>query len=371
MKTLLLLLFFVFALGEARAGVTVSLSSSVQNSARGTELIFSGTIINTSATDKVFLNDLAFSLSGASATCLAPEVNSFFANVPGILLPGESYTVSEVFRVMLVGGAPAGGYGGTVTLLGGVDIFSATNLAGASFTVLSPAVSIVATDASAAEFGGDSGSFTVTRSGGTGVELPVTLGIGGTAVNGATFSAIASSLTLPIGAASATVVIAPIPNDTAEGERTAILAIAPSPLYNIDALAADTVTIHDKPTDDWRFQNFGGAANSPAAADAADFEGDGIANLVEFALGLSPLLPDFSALPAPVLSGGFLTLSYVPNTLATDVTFTVESSTDLTSWGTADVDAVTIGAPPGGFTFRYKHPPGQSPGAFLRLRVSR
>src|SRR2546430_2055859 len=100
----------------ARAGLTVSLVSAIQNSAKGRTLVFSGTLTNTGTTDQLFLNDIQFALTGSAANYLVPDTNSFFANVPGILLPGENYT-GELFRVALSGSASADDYTGTVSVL--------------------------------------------------------------------------------------------------------------------------------------------------------------------------------------------------------------------------------------------------------------
>ncbi len=357
----------------AYAGLSMSLSASVQNSARGRELVFSGTLTNTSSTDKLFLNDIAPTLSGASATNLSFQPNSFFSNVPGVLLPSESYSNDEVFRVSLKGTAPAGDYGGTVTVRGGADIFANGDLASAGFTILSPDVNLAATDANASEQGPDPGVFTISRTGSTTIDLPVFFAISGTAVNGSAYNAIAPAGTIPAGSSSTTITITPIPNNVAEGDRSVNLLLTSSSAYNLGLTITDTVTIHDKPADAWRFQEFGANANDPAAADASDWDHDGIQNLLEFALDLNPKASDTTALPAAVITNDYLTISFVPNTDATDVNFIVEASTDLTSWNTTDVEDITgpNPNPPGLRTFRYKFAVGPTSKAFLRLRVAR
>ena len=259
------LIFLCLACGVAFGDLVVSLSPAVEYGGHGAEIVFSGTLTNSSATDKVFLNDIAFSLTGASATYLTPESNSYFANVPGILLPGESYAGGEIFRVILSPGAPTGDYVGTVSLSGGADITAAGNLASLSFTV------------------------------------------------------------------------------------------------------------RETPMENWRFENFGADWNTPQAGDTADFENDGIPNILEYGLDLNPKLSDNFALPSPFISAGYLTLSYMPNLSATDLAFAVESSTDLLNWGTTDVVDLTpvVPIPPGSKTYRYKYPVSQAPHAFLRLRVTR
>jgi hypothetical protein len=139
MKTLHLLIFlFCVALTHVNAALQLSLTPSVQSSAKGAEIVFTGALTNTSATDRLFINDISFALSGASATNLTPATNAFFTNVPGILLPNESYAVGEVFRIVLSAGAPFGEYGGTVSILGGTSITATTSLANTAFTIRVP-----------------------------------------------------------------------------------------------------------------------------------------------------------------------------------------------------------------------------------------
>lgn len=78
---------------------------------------------------------------------------------------------------------------------------------------------------------------------------------------------------------------------------------------------------------DWRLANFGSTANSGLGADAADFDGDGISNLVEYATGTNPTVAN-----APVVvagrTGDFLTLSY-PVIADASLVYRVLGSNDL------------------------------------------
>ena len=357
---------------SASATLTISLTSAVQNAARGTERVVSGTLTNTSATQKVFLNDLHATMSGGAVVHLALRSNDFFANVPGILLPGESYT-GPIFRVALGAAAPADDYEGTITLDGGADIYATTRLAAATFTILSPEVNVVATDPSASEFGPDSGALQISRTGRTDIALAVPGSIAGSATNGTTYQSISPALTIPANASSIPVTITPIPDNIAQGDRLAILSLNPTTDHNLGLNITAAVTIHDKPADAWRFANFGANANSPAAADGADWDFDGIKNVVEFALALEPKQPDAGALPSAFVSGGYLTLSYVPNSAATDVTYAVEASTDFATWSTSDVEFVSVAnpSPPNRVTVRYNHPVSLTSRVFLRLSIAR
>ena len=113
-----------------------------------------------------------------------------------------------------------------------------------------PVVSITATDASAAETGLDTGSFTIARTGDTTATLAVTLARTGTATNGTDYTSISGTtpytFTIPAGAASTTVTITPVNDATNEGSETVILTInANASLYTLGTPTAATVTIAD------------------------------------------------------------------------------------------------------------------------------
>lgn len=151
------------------------------------------------------------------------------------------------------------------------------------------------------------------------------------------------------------------------------MTLSPSTAFNLGGNTSATVTIHDLPADAWRWQNFGANANDPAAADSADWDADGIENLVEYALALDPKAADPGGLPEPSIDGNFLTFSYVPNSAALDLSYVVEAATNFTLWDAADVEAVTVAnpLPPNRVTVRYRHPLSVADRAFLRLSITR
>jgi len=74
-----------------------------------------------------------------------------------------------------------------------------------------------------------------------------------------------------------------------------------------------------------------GSSGIIGAANAAD--NDGVANLIKFALGLTPGKDDVAGLPTAALSGTQLTLTYVPAVSATGATtIYAQSSSDLKNW---------------------------------------
>lgn len=110
-----------------------------------------------------------------------------------------------------------------------------------------PVVSIVATDANAAEAGLDPGTFTVSRTGPTAAALTVSLTRSGTATSGSDYQAIASplSLVIPAGSASATLTVTPIQDTLLEGPETVIETINANASYTVGSPATATVTIAD------------------------------------------------------------------------------------------------------------------------------
>ena len=122
-----------------RADVAFFLTPAVQSGLGSNEVVFTGTLINTSLTGNLFLNNIQFGFIDEATGYLTADTNVFFANVPGILLPGETYS-DVVFAIAINPATPPGQYFGFVTLQGGTNIFAANNLASPFFEVtLSPA----------------------------------------------------------------------------------------------------------------------------------------------------------------------------------------------------------------------------------------
>ena len=313
------------------AALEFTLTPAVQSGAVGTEVTFAGTLRNTSTTDNLFLNNIQSHFSGEALSALATDSNVFFANVPGILLPGETYT-GPILTIAINSSAAPGDYSGSVTIQGGTDIFALNDLQAQDLQVSSPLVSILATTPDASEFGAVPAVFTVSRSGSVNYDLLVSYAIAGSAINGVRYNSLLGSVTVPTGAATTAINISPIPNNVAEGDQSVILSISPFASYNIGAPAIATAIVHDKPIDAWRLQQFGADANVPEiAGDTADPDGDGITNLMEYGLFADPNVSSVADLPSVAISGNHLQLSFRRNTSATDITYIVEASSDLAS----------------------------------------
>ena len=124
----------------------------------------------------------------------------------------------------------------------------------------------------------------------------------------------------------------------------------------------------------WRFTNFGSYDSLASAADSADPDGDGLNNLLEYALGLNPNAS--GTLPASlVLNGANLEYSYTRSTAAKDngVTYQIEWSDTLAagSWSTETVNQQITSTQGALETVKASVPKGNGGKRFMRLRVAR
>ena len=108
----------------------------------------------------------------------------------------------------------------------------------------SPTVRIEATTPIAME-GGSAGQFTVYRTKMTTEALTVGYSIDGTAVANGHYTALPGSVTLPVGAASASITVQAIENAVYEGPTSVVLTLLPSAHYDLGADTTATVTVAD------------------------------------------------------------------------------------------------------------------------------
>ncbi len=91
----------------------------------------------------------------------------------------------------------------------------------------------------------------------------------------------------------------------------------------------------------WRLATLGTTSNSGNASDTYDFDGDGVANLLEYALGTLPAESASQALPVAGTSGNRLTLTFFR--AVGNLTYIVEASPDLASWTTVAINPGSVG----------------------------
>jgi Calx-beta domain-containing protein len=108
-----------------------------------------------------------------------------------------------------------------------------------------PEVSVTATDDQAAEAGLDPGTFTFTRTGSMDAAMTVNYTVTGSATSGSDYQAIASSVIIPIGQSSATVIVTPIDDNDTEGRETVLVTLQTSQDFNLGSSTLATVNISD------------------------------------------------------------------------------------------------------------------------------
>ena len=121
------------------------------------------------------------------------------------------------------------------------------------------------------------------------------------------------------------------------------------------------------------------ASNAAISGSAANPSGDGITNLLKYAIGLDPTVPGVGGLPVTTVAGGHLKMQFQRNVAATDLTFVVEAGIDLstssaiatfsagaTGWTTS---GATVTDNNGATTFADATAVASASRRFLRLRV--
>jgi hypothetical protein len=129
------------------------------------------------------------------------------------------------------------------------------------------------------------------------------------------------------------------------------------------------------PLQAWRNSEFGNPSNVGAGANDASFAGDGVPNLLKYALGLNPLVPaTLAQLPSGRIQtdqgSDYLTLIVSRTAAAPDVSYTVEVSGDLKTWLSGPPNTVVLTNAATQLVVRDNTPVPGSNSRFIRLRVS-
>ena len=130
--------------------------------------------------------------------------------------------------------------------------------------------------------------------------------------------------------------------------------------------------------ENWREQNFTTAqlSNWSYSGDTGDPANDGTPNLIKYALGLNPNKPAASGMPVlgqVALNGKtYLTLTFTEQPALTDITYTVQVSSDLQNWQSGSLYTVrTDNGTTNTAVFRDLTAIGDAPRHFMRLSVTR
>ena len=129
------------------------------------------------------------------------------------------------------------------------------------------------------------------------------------------------------------------PNDTASGDLTIGTAAVTGSTFNYTFPSYSMTVVQIKSQfEAWREQYFNTAqlAEWSLSGDDGAPAQDGVPNLVKYALGLPPWVPAAAGLPVTgtMSVGGksYLTLTFTQQSTLTDITYTVQVSSDLVNW---------------------------------------
>ncbi|MCC7376549.1 MAG: S8 family serine peptidase, partial [Verrucomicrobiales bacterium] len=107
-----------------------------------------------------------------------------------------------------------------------------------------PTVTVVAADNAAAE-PSNTGRFVFTRTGPTTGSLTVNFAVTGTATSGGDYTALGTSIVIPVGSATATNTVTPIDDAVSEPTETVILTLAANAAYTVGSPSSATVNLAD------------------------------------------------------------------------------------------------------------------------------
>ncbi len=209
---------------------------------------------------------------------------------------------------------------------------------------LAPTVTVEASTPLAHEFEARAGAFTVRRNHPGTTALDVSYTVSGSASAGADYAALPGTARIAAGATSVAVAVTPIADDLPEGDETVVLTLAEDAAYTRGTPGQATVTIKDRPADEWRFRH-GLSSPGVGGGDQQDPSGQGLPNLLRYALGIAPseLAPAYLPRLEPMRDGAGETwwmFSFArPSPAPEDIDYVVEASADLASWGPAPPDA--------------------------------
>jgi hypothetical protein len=193
-----------------------------------------------------------------------------------------------------------------------------------------PEVTIIATDASAGEFGADQAlTFTVARTGPTTHALTVPLTATGTAIAGTDYSGFTSSVLIAAGQSTAVVSLTVLADTLSESAETVTLSLGVSTEFMASSPTSANATIQDRPSQAWYVQQIADV-NKRGALDDAD--GDGRANALEFYMGTAPESAASNTQPSASTNGTTANFRFTRALNTGDVTGAIEWSTDLVNW---------------------------------------
>jgi hypothetical protein len=216
----------------------------------------------------------------------------------------------------------------------------------------------------------------VNRTGGNhgAVQVSYATTAGGTAAEGSDYVAASGTLNWADGdAAPKSFNVTILDDNLAEPSETISLALgSPTGGLILGSQSNAVVNILEDPGEAWRYSHFGTNANNPAiAGDQADPDGDGIVNLLEYAMGSDPSVANATHSPTISLSTGHVQLFFQRNLGASDLTYLIEYSDALASWSPLMTYTAAAGWVPNvpGVTAAESAPSGIPPDQFVNVTI--
>ena len=212
----------------------------------------------------------------------------------------------------------------------------------------------------------------VARTGGSWGQVTVNYATSnGTATAGSDYTPRTNSLTWLDGEVGPKTITIPITDDTVvEGDETFSLTLSNATNGALLIAPSSTlITIHERPYDAWKQLFFASNANVPGiAGDHANPAGDGLENLLKYALGMNPNTSSHAGLTVSNLVNGHLEMGFTR--YAAEVQYEVQVSDDLSLWSTMTTDITPPNSPTGWILMRDNASSPASPKHFMRLKVT-
>jgi hypothetical protein len=169
------------------------------------------------------------------------------------------------------------------------------------------------------------------------------------------------------------------PNDLANaGLTTGTAAVSGTTVTYTFPSYSMTVLVVKSQFENWREQNFTTAqlSNWSISGDSGQPAVDGLPNLLKYALGLNPNAPAVSGLPAvgqmPLDGKTYPTLTFTDQSTLTDITYTVQVSSDLINWQSGSLYTVRVdNGTTNTAVFRTLTAIEDAPRQFMRLSIIR
>ena len=193
---------------------------------------------------------------------------------------------------------------------------------------------------------GVAATISVNRTGGTNGAVQVSYSTvpGGTAAGGIDYFPTSGTLNWTNGDSAPKTFNVPIIDDsTAEPNKTINLVLSNSVGAYLGTQSTAVLTIIEDNYEAWKFAHFSSNANNNSiAGDLADPDGDGIANLLEYAVASDPNVAGTEATTSGTIVTNHFQLHLRRNASATDLTYIVQSANTLGAW--ADLMTWTVGS---------------------------